>query len=210
MNRVSPAAWSRLEIFGEWVADSPFRIGDGTPDGIALDMAGKPIIPASTFRGALRSHCESMLRGLDSEAMQVIKEVQITGTKGEPVPMLRRVGLACDSVDKPANSLQYQGCLTDAIVQLWAGDPLVDLDQAVPDCACMACRVFGAAWLRGRLHLSDLPLIDETWDKSDTVRRGITLNREMGTQIDGRGYERRALPPGLRFTLRLILEDATY
>jgi CRISPR-associated RAMP protein (TIGR02581 family) len=205
----SPAAWSRLELYGEWVADSAFRIGDGSPDGVAFDLADLPFIPAGSLRGALRTHCESMLRAMDSDAMQVIQEIQITGTNNKPVPMLRRVGLACDSVDKPANSLNYQGCLTEAIVQLWAKDPLVALDQAVPACACLACRVFGASWLRGKLHLSDLPLIPDSWDESDMLRGGITLNRDTGTRIPGQNYERRALPPGVRFTLRLILENAT-
>lgn len=202
-------AWSRLEIYGEWVADSPLHIGDGSLDGVAMDMADKPFVPAGTFRGALRTHCESMLRAMDSDAMQLVKQIGITGTNGKPVSMMRRVGLSCDSVDKPANSLNYQGCLTEAIVNLWANDPLVALDQAVPDCTCMACRVFGASWLRGKLHLSDLPLIDESWDESDMLRGGITINRETGIQIDGRGYQRRAVPPGVRFTLRLVLENAT-
>lgn len=204
--------WTRLEIAGEYVMDSPFHIGDGSPeDGIALDLAGRPMIPASTFRGALRAHTESMLRAMNSEAMQVIRQVEMTGIDRKPVSIMRKVGLACESVDKPANSLNYQGCLTEAIVVLWTADPLLQstLDRTLNDCTCMACRLFGTAWLRGKLHLTDLSLIDKSWGGNYALRGGITLSRDTDTMIEGSAYLRRGLPPGLRFSFRLVVQDAS-
>jgi CRISPR/Cas system CSM-associated protein Csm3 (group 7 of RAMP superfamily) len=203
--------WSRLSLRGEFVADSPIRVGGLDPDEVALDAQGRPFIPASTFRGALRAHTESMLRGMDSDAMTTIRQVEITGTQGARVPMMRRVGLCCDSVEKPHNSLGYQGCLTEAIVKLWEGDPLVQptLDETIYACTCLSCRVFGAPWLASRLVVADLPVIEKTWNGLYDARGGAAISRETGISLDGRQYARRALPAGTRFSFSLVVENAS-
>lgn len=203
--------WSRLALHGEFVADSTLRVGGAEPDSIALDAQGRPFVPASTFRGALRAHTESMLRGMDSDAMTTLRQVNITGSKGASVPMVRRVGLCCDPVEKAQNSLSYQGCLTEAIVALWERDALVQpvLDETIEACTCLACRIFGAPWLASRLIIADMPIVEGSWSGLYDARGGAALSRETDVALEGRSYARRGLPAGVRFQFGLVIENAS-
>ena len=204
------AAWSRLELAGDYVMDSAFRIGAGDND-VLLDRDGRPYIPGSTLRGALRAYTESFLRAMDSDALTEVREVLISGTQGNSIPMLRRVALCCDSVDRPVNSTSYQGCLTEGIVALWRADPLLQstLNDALTACTCHTCRVFGAPWLAAKIVVADMPLRG-TWNGLYEARGGLALSRDAGVTIHGSPYTRRALPARLRFTFRLVMEDADF
>lgn len=207
------ANWSRLELVGEYAAQSPIRIGSGAPDGgLALDPGGHFFIPATSFRGALRAYIESVLRGMDSEAMTTLHYLLVTGDAGTPTPIIRRVCLCCDSVDKRQDDPSYDGCLTQAIVTRWRADPVLrpQFEQALIDCTCPVCRLFGAPWLAGRVIVSDLTLIDQTWNETSAVRGGMPVQRdtEVGKVHDA--YSRKAIPAGARFRFRLLVENASF
>ncbi len=210
---MSQQPWSRLEIVGEYAAQTPLRIGSGAPDGsLALDGAGQPYIPAGTFRGALRAYLESALRGLDSRPAARLYTLNVTGGDGKAHPVVRRVALCCDSVDKNPDDADYQGCLTAAIVRRWQSDPAVRpiLDQALIESTCPLCRLFGTPWLAGRVLVSDLTLVGSSWDQSFAPRSGITIARDSGVMVPGSGYLRQAIPAGTRFRLRLLVENASF
>ena len=61
MTPANSVFWSRLTLAGQFTLDAPLRIGAG-PESLALDGEGNPMIPASSFRGALRATVESALR----------------------------------------------------------------------------------------------------------------------------------------------------
>jgi CRISPR/Cas system CSM-associated protein Csm3 (group 7 of RAMP superfamily) len=203
--------FSRLEIVGEYGALTPFRAGGAEGD-LALDSEGRPMIPATTFRGALRASIESMLRSMDSEALTSPFYVLVSDASGKPTPEVRRVSLCCDSVDKRADDADYQGCLTNAIVERWRADPILrpDFDRALIGCTCAVCRLFGTEWLGGRVRLDDLSLFESTWDRVYVLRGGVTIRRDTGTLLAGSAYTRQAVPAGTRFTFRLTLENATF
>lgn len=205
--------WSRLDLVGEYAAQTPLRIGTGSPEGgLALDADGRPLIPATSFRGALRAYIESMLRGMDSEALTTFQYLMTSGVDQQPTPTIRKVCLCCDSVDKRPDDLAYQGCLTQAIVERWQTDPILrpELDRALIECTCLVCRLFGAPWLGGRVSVADLRLVDHTWNESYLMRGGASLRRDTGTLIEQSGYVWQAVPPGVRFHFRLTVENASF
>ncbi len=214
MSQMRSGSWSRLELIGEYATQSPLRIGDGTSGGLALDSdsEGRPFIPATSFRGALRAYVESVLRGMDSEAMTTLRYLLVAGENGTPTPIIRRVRLCCDSVDKRQDDPDYDGCLTQVILARWQNDPILrpGLDRTIIDCTCSVCRLFGAPWLAGRIVVSDLNLIDQSWDETFTTRGGLPTRRDSGTGEPDGGYERRAVPAGVRFGFRLTVENASF
>jgi CRISPR-associated RAMP protein (TIGR02581 family) len=206
------AFWSRLTLVGEYVLDSPLRIGTGG-DGVALDSQKRPLIPASSFRGALRAYVESTLRGLSPAGRETRRTVNLRGPDGRPTPTQRTVKLCCDSVDKREDDLNYQGCLTRAIVSRWEADPVLrpQLDAALVDCTCQVCRLFGTPWLAGRVRLADLRIVNgnSTNGYGFVSRGGLSISRDTDTAIEGSQYQRQAIPAGTRFSFYLTLENAT-
>ena len=197
--------WSRLWLVGEFTLDAPLRIAAGY--GLAMDTKGQPIIPGSTFRGALRTYVESVLRGFNQRDED--RTVTLRGQDGRPVSVARKVALCCDSTDKRDDDLNYQGCLTPAIVAKWEVDPLLRsrLDSALVECTCQLCRLFGTAWLAGRVFVPDLSAV--AWAGAEQARSGVALSRDRDVTIPGSLYQRSAIPAGARFTFRLVAENVT-
>src|SRR5205085_2503821 len=96
--------WSRLDLVGEYTLETPLRIS--AEEGVALDSQGRPLIPANSFRGALRAYIESVLRSMRQP--EVRRTVSLRGPDGRPTPTSRTVKLCCDSVDKRQDDLNYQ------------------------------------------------------------------------------------------------------
>lgn len=206
----SQAFWSRFTIVGDYLLDSPLRIGTES-DGIAVDREGRPIIPGSTFRGALRAYIESVLRSIETDQHATQQTVSLRGGDGRPMTSSRTVYLACDSTDKRDDDVHYQGCLTQAIVTRWVNDPVLspNLDAALVDCTCQVCRLFGAPWLAGRVHVPDLVATSDDWKGSLLKRGGLAISRDRDVMIEGSAYQREAVPPGMRFRFQLVTENAT-
>ncbi len=200
-------SWSRLDLVGDYILETPLRISTG--ESVLLDGEGRPVIPASSFRGALRAYLESVLRGIRQPETR--RTVTLRGADGRPMPTSRTVKLCCDSVDKRQDDANYQGCLTHAIVSRWEADPVLkpQLDSALIDCSCQMCRLFGAPWLAGRVMVSDLQVRPESWNGSFARRGGLAISRDRDIMIDNSAYQRDAVPAGTRFGFRLLLETAT-
>jgi CRISPR-associated RAMP protein (TIGR02581 family) len=200
---------SRLHLVGEYILNTPLRIS--TPgDGLVLDSAGNPLIPASTFRGALRTFIEAVLRGLQTAQHDTLQIITVRGPEGRSIQQQRTVRLCCDSVDKNDTDAYYQGCLTRAIVTKWEADPILrpKFDQTIAQCTCTVCRLFGTPWLAGRVQIPDLTSLGK-WDGKIETRAGIQIDRETETQIAGSRYEYRAVPAGSRFAFQLSLNNVS-
>ena len=202
------AFWSRLSLVGDFVLDTPLRVSAQNV-GIAADAYGRPIIPGSTFRGALRAYIESVLRGAYDESQNKRQSVTLRGPDGRAAPVSRIVKLCCDSVDKRQDDLNYQGCLTTAIVAKWQADPVLrpNLDSALVDCSCQVCRLFGAPWLAGKVFVADLQARD--WTGTLQTRAGMAISRDRDTAIEGSQYQRQSVPPGTRFNFQLSAENVS-
>jgi CRISPR-associated RAMP protein (TIGR02581 family) len=200
--------WSRLSLTGEFTLETGLRIGVG--DGVALDSAGNPIIPGSTFRGALRAYIEAALRGMHDPQRDKKVTINVRGQDGRPMPVTRTVTLCCDSVDK-RDDANYQGCLTKTIVAKWEADPVLrpNLDTALTDCSCQVCRLFGAAWLAGKVVIPDLVLSNGDWSGDLQMRGGLAVSRDRDIAIKDSAYQREYVPAGLTFRFQLVAEHVT-
>ncbi len=127
------------------------------------------------------------------------------------MPTTRTVKICCDSVDKRDDDLNYQGCLTGAIVNRWQADTILrpQLDSALVDGTCQVCRLFGTPWLAGRVYLADLRVIKDSWNGTLAARGGLAISRSTDTAIEGSLYQRQAVPAGTRFQFQLIVENAS-
>jgi len=193
---------------------------------ILRDTLGRPYIPGSSFKGALRSYVESVLRTLQDR------------------PDLRDRNLACLSVGKPGDRPEGEAephvCLTQQEVSLlkdiapddWATSPRLPaplkrrlpdeeevkgliqenspqavLDNTLRDLSCWACRVFGAPWMAAKALVRDLMLSEElAWPIE--LRTGVAIDRDAGRAYPGQLYDLEVLPAGVAFDLHILVENA--
>ena len=177
---------SRLMVEGTLVTLTPLRIGAQQttnpvdPDNsVVKDVLGRPVIPGSSLKGALRAHMESILR-----AIQI---------QHQPARLL-----SCDLLgNSPCIDIK---ALKEAGEQ--ADDYLYDL-------TCMACRVFGAPWLAAKLAFRDLDVDEEFWAGRYLIRDGVAIDRDKGNAAARLKYDFEAVPAGTRFNFKAQLDNAS-
>jgi CRISPR-associated RAMP protein (TIGR02581 family) len=175
----------RYRLRAELVAVSGLRVGAGksfdaaaTDQPVIRDALGRPYIPGSSLKGALRSGLESILRGLGHKDLQACELFE----KG------RRCVGDPDDDDKGRGGRRRES---------------ITLADVVKGC-CTACSLFGSPLLAGRVFVHDLPLLSGS---STELRDGVGIHRDLGTAQPSIKYDVEVVPTGTRFQLEMVLEN---
>ena len=177
---------NRLELSGTLTTITALRIGQGRssePIGsdlpVVKDAFGQPLIPGSSFKGALRSRLESFVRGIDERLAKDPSELVDTEIT-ERVAQLKKEH---ESNDRAlTNALNG---MTDEVSKL-----------------------FGTPWQASKFQVRDLAVKPETWFNQYQERDGVSIDRDTDTAADGRLYDFQVVPAGVEFDFKAIFENA--
>ncbi|MEH1945150.1 MAG: CRISPR-associated RAMP protein Csx7 [Nostoc sp.] len=177
---------NRLEIAGKLTTITALRISAGRstePIGTDLpvlkDALGQPLIPGSSFKGALRSRLESFLRGIDSSfaANPAIEE---------------EWSITSQQMKELKNTYDNDQLLTEEIINK---TDLISL-------------LFGSPWIASKFQVRDLTVVDNTWFGQYQERDGVSIDRDTETAADGKLYDFQVVPAGTQFEFRAVVENA--
>ena len=194
---MSNQSWQREQaryiLSGELVTETGLHVGSGygsprTDATVVRDFWGRPYIPGSSFKGALRSAVERLIAGL---AGAHVTSCQLTeGCKVCLTTDPDRQRVWQDLVD--------QRPVEDELVKL-----LVDREKGL----CDTCRLFGSHYSQARLYVSDLPLAEgQPASDAGEIRHGVGIDRDTLTARERIKYDFEALPSQLRFVAELIVD----
>lgn len=177
---------NRLEITGKLTTITALRISAGRstePIGTDLpvikDALGQPLIPGSSFKGAMRSRLESFLRGIDSS-------------------------FAEDPADFTSSSRnQYVKDLKDT----YKNNDL-ELTQQLLEMTDLISHLFGSPWIASKFQVRDLTVLPETWFGQYQERDGVAIDRDTETAADGKLYDFQVVPAATEFEFRAVVENA--
>lgn len=177
---------NRLEITGKLTTITALRISAGRstePIGSDLpvikDALGQPLIPGSSFKGALRSRLESFLRGLD--------------------PNL---------AEDPANytSSTRNNHVKDLKVKYKNDD--LNLTQELLDLTDDIGSLFGTPWMASKFQVRDLTVQPDAWFGQYQERDGVAIDRDTETAADGKLYDYQVVPAATPFDFKAVVENA--
>ncbi len=177
---------NRLDIKGTLTTITALRISAGRstePIGSDLpvikDALGKPFIPGSSFKGALRSRLESFLRGIDAKFAAnpaIESEWSITS----------------DAMTKLKENYKNDAALTEAILKQ------TDL----------VSHLFGSPWVASKFQVRDLTVKEEAWFGQYQERDGVAIDRDTETAAEGKLYDYQVVPAATSFEFRAVVENA--
>lgn len=179
---------NRLEITGTLTTITALRIGQGRssePHGSDLpvikDAFGDPLIPGSSFKGAMRSRLESFLRAIDPGLAKDPAEL-VSQEQNDRVKQLKETYKTSD----------------------------VDLARELRGITDDVSKVFGAPWQASKFHIRDLTVKPSTWfgQSQYQERDGVSIDRDTETAADGRLYDFQVVPAGVEFDFRAVFENA--
>ena len=177
---------NRLELTGTLTTVTALRISAGRstePIGSDLpvikDALNRPLIPGASFKGALRSHLESFLRGID--------------------PSL---------AEDPANfTSSIKNNQVKALKEQHKDNDLA-LTQAFIGIADDVSRLFGSPWIASKFQVRDLTVLPENWFGQYQERDGVAIDRDTETAADGKLYDFQVVPAGTPFEFKAVVENA--
>jgi len=184
---------SRYSLDAELVCKTAIHVGAGkasTDVRAASDLpvvrngSGDPYVPGSSFRGALRSGLEALLRGLGRDE----KDFRVCDPFGDD-RCAKRIEEKKKEKEKQGTKLDEEGLFRIAL-----------------DDSCQICRLFGNTYLASRLWIADLPLA--AGQNGSIYRRdGVGLDRDLRNAAKNMLYDFEAVTAGTRFRLRLDLDN---
>ncbi|MCC5634622.1 CRISPR-associated RAMP protein [Nostoc sp. CHAB 5844] len=177
---------NRLEITGILWTVTALRISAGRstePIGSDLpvikDALSRPLIPGSSFKGALRSRLESFLRGIDSSL-----------------------------AEDPANfTSTTRNNLVQTYKEQYENDDIA-LTQALLGITDAVSRLFGSPWIASKFQVRDLTVIANAWFGQYQERDGVAIDRDTETAAQGKLYDFQVVPAGTPFEFRAVVENA--
>lgn len=177
---------NRLEITGKLTTITALRISAGRstePIGTDLpvikDALGQPLIPGSSFKGAMRSRLESFLRGIDPSFAEYPADFTTTNRNNEVKDLKEKY---------KDNDFQ----LTENLVEM------TDLIS----------RLFGSPWIASKFQIRDLNVVPDTWFGQYQERDGVAIDRDTETAADGKLYDFQVVPASTEFQFHAIIENA--
>lgn len=177
---------NRLEITGKLTTLTALRISAGRstePIGSDLpvikDALSQPLIPGSSFKGALRSRLESFLRGIDPN-------------------------LAEDPANYTSSTRNNQ--VKDLKVKYKNDD--LNLTQELLDLTDDIGSLFGSPWIASKFQVRDLTVQPDAWFGQYQERDGVAIDRDTETAADGKLYDYQVVPAATPFDFKAVVENA--
>ena len=177
---------NRLEITGILTTVTALRISAGRstePIGSDLpvikDALGKPLIPGSSFKGALRSRLESFLRGIDPN-------------------------LAEDPANYTSSTRNNQ---VKNLKVKYKNDDLI-LTQELIGITDDIGSLFGTPWMASKFQVRDLTVQPDAWFGQYQERDGVAIDRDTETVADGKLYDYQVVPAATPFDFKAVVENA--
>ena len=183
---------NRLELTGTLTTVTALKIGAGRsvdptdPDvPVIKDANGRPLIPGSSFKGALRSRLESFLRGIDSRFANDPSELASSFWMNQ-----------VKDIKKLANNTIKDDRARDIAI--------TDRLKEITDKASF---LFGSPWLAGKLQIRDLTVQEDNWFGQYQERDGVAIDRDTDTAADQRKYDFQVVPAGTIFDFKAAAEN---
>ena len=199
---------NRLELSGTLTTVTALRISQGRstePIGsdlpVVKDSLGRPLIPGSSFKGALRSRLESFLRGIDitfaanpaNEAEWSITNTRLNGENGIKEEVEAELERRFPKKEQSVERLRQKDLL---------------LTEAIIDKTDLASRLFGSPWIASKFQVRDLTVLPDLWFGQYQERDGVSIDRDTETASDGKLYDFQVVPAGTPFEFKAVVENA--
>lgn len=196
---------NRLELVGTLKTITALRISQGRslePIGADLpvvkDALGRPLIPGSSFKGAMRSRLESFLRGVDPSlaANPAIEEEWAI-----PFQDVREGATRIEGMTSLKKRIDENSELNES-------EKDQRLTQEIIERTDIASLLFGSPWMASKFQVRDLTVDANNWFGQYQERDGVAIDRDTETASDGKLYSFQVVPAGTPFEFRTIVENA--
>ncbi len=199
---------NRLMLRATLTLETGLRVGSGAGDSvvgadipIVCDALGRPFIPGSSFKGALRATVERLARTINRPPTLWACENPLNLDDPDHGACVPRKGKK-DGTGRKGKEEILRGATVNGRIdeQKFARELAAE--------TCTVCRLFGSPWLASKVRIKDLPLLEESWAGHVEVRTGVGIDRDTRTAAGQVLYSFEAVPAGTQFRCEIVVENA--
>ena len=180
----------RVEFTGQLRMTSALHVGGGvgttsfTDAGVLRHPDGRPFIPGSSMKGALRSHLERFAQA----------------------PALEDTGLtSCLLYPEDPSAISAPECPSPGWIE--ESKDATTAEESDFEQLCHTCTLFGSPILAGKVRVPDLELIRDTYDGEVEIRDGVGIDRDRGRPVDSIKFDYEVVPSGTAFEFSLSIDS---
>lgn len=227
----------RYRVSGDLVLDTALHLGGGrnpakgTDSPILRDGFGKPYIPGSSLKGALRAAVERIAPNLNVPACGLYAPPEAVGSQKEgknqkneaisewlcltPLreehPARKAYRELEESIAKPLSSElkgRVEKYLKSGTYHLHENRPVAEehLLSVLDYNLCAVCKAFGAPFIGSAIYFHDASINEERWLGLTQVRDGVGIDRDSGRAVDRIKYDYEIVPPQTVFNFSMTIE----
>lgn len=196
---------SRVVIRGRLTLVTSLHIGSThaqvmareTDAAVIKEAGGKPLIPGSSFKGALRATAERIVDVLDSSEIRTC----YGGISGSGCYSVSK------EIQKRVNDKLERDAKDQSELLLLFEDEETGLIQ---ENSCTTCRLFGSPFLGSKVQIKDLQWLAQGTEDPQTlfrVRDGVSIDRDTDTAADQRKFDFEVVDPSALFDLEIMVEN---
>jgi len=190
---------NRLEIEGTLKTVTALRISAarstepvGSDLPVIKDVLGQPLIPGSSFKGALRSRLESFLRGILGSNPRLVANPAVNEEWSITADQMK------DIKEKHTKIAQKQKDYNKD----------VELTAEILKKTDLISHLFGSPWVASKFQVRDLTVLPDYWFGQYQERDGVAIDRDTETAADGKLYDFQVVPGGTPFLFKAVVENA--
>lgn len=199
---------NRYIIEGELTAVTALHIGaaenvfkpSGCKNPFFRNGNDMPLIPGSSLKGAMRSFLEQYLSSQAGSNM----------LSEEKFHCLNYICNEEQPCADPNNDEELRKLLQhkkqDAGKKL--SEYLFGVDKESKGKLCIICRLFGSHYSAAKFSVRDAGVKEESFHNEFEIRSGVSIDRDLGTSVDGQKFDTEVVPEGTIFSFRAVLENA--
>lgn len=184
----------RVRIKGRLRMTSALHVGGGvgttsmTDAGVVRHADGRPYIPGSSLKGALRSHLERICQ------VETLTEAGATSC------------LLYLPEDKgPSWNPTAPDCPTPGWID--AGKDATKASEKDFGSLCATCTLFGSPILAGKIRVPDLEVDENTYNGQVEIRDGVGIDRDRGRAVDQVKFDYEVIPSDTVFEFELSVDS---
>lgn len=153
------------------------------------DALGQPLIPGSSFKGALRSRLESFLRGILGNNRKLVSNPAVNEEWSLTYQELS------EFKEKTLKNIKQE-------------EKEEHLNEFIFSNTDLISHLFGSPWIASKFQVRDLTVLPDYWFGQYQERDGVAIDRDTETAAEGKLYDYQVVPAGTPFEFKAVVENA--
>lgn len=214
---------TRYRVQGKLILETALHLGGGrnpakgTDSPVIRDGFGRPFIPGSSIKGAVRAAVERIVPTLNINACGLYdRTADCLSALPENHPPRLAYGVLQKSLgQKASDSKEIKEAISTLLTEEEKKQAGLSNSQEITEDLllllldrhlCQVCKTFGSPFLASVIFFHDAAVDVEQWVGITQVRDGVGIDRDSGRAVDKLKYDYEIVPPETAFDFSMTIE----